>query len=67
MSIWNPLIIFFILGCMPSIAFAYIDPGSSLLLIQGILAALGALLIFLRNPIVGVRRIISKIKGWFNA
>ena len=41
----------------PSDAFAYIDPGSGMLVWQGVIAAIGAVLIFVRNP-------IQTIKGW---
>jgi hypothetical protein len=35
---------------LSSPAYAYIDPGSSLLLLQGLFAALGAALTFFRKP-----------------
>ena len=41
----------------PSEAFAYIDPGSGMLIWQGVIAAIGAVLIFVRHP-------IQTIKGW---
>lgn len=41
----------------PSDAFAYIDPGSGMLVWQGAIAAIGAVVIFVRNP-------LDTIKGW---
>ena len=32
-------------------AHAYIDPGSSLLMLQGVLAFIGGLIVFVRNPV----------------
>lgn len=41
----------------PLSAYAYIDPSSSLLIIQGVLALFGAIIVFIKNP-------IQTIKGW---
>jgi hypothetical protein len=41
-----------------SSAWAYVDPGSGMLIWQGVLAAIGAILVFLRNP-------LQVIKSWF--
>ena len=41
----------------PVSAYAYIDPSSSLLIIQGALTFFGAIIIFIKNP-------IQTIKGW---
>ena len=41
----------------PSEAYAYIDPGSGRLVWQGVIAAIGAVVIFVRNP-------IQSVKGW---
>jgi hypothetical protein len=35
----------------PMPALAYVDPGSGFVLWQGLIAALGAALVFVRNPI----------------
>lgn len=40
-------------------AYAYVDPGSGMLLWQGFVALIGAILIFFRNP-------IQVIKSWIN-
>lgn len=34
----------------PASAFAYVDPGSGMLVWQGLLAAIGAIIVFARNP-----------------
>ena len=47
----------------PMPAYAYVDPSSSLLVIQGVLAALGALLVFVRHPLQALKRLIAKLRG----
>jgi hypothetical protein len=42
-------------------AYAYIDPGSTMLLLQGLLAALGAVLVFVRHPIKTVKSLVLKL------
>jgi len=41
-------------------AHAYIDPGSSILLLQGLLAALGAALVFIKHPIAAIKRLLKR-------
>jgi len=41
-------------------ALAYVDPGSALLLLQGFIAAIGAVLVFMRNPIGTIRKWLKK-------
>ena len=43
---------------MPSLAFAYIDPGSGMLIIQGLIAFLGACIAFIKNPIEKIKKIL---------
>lgn len=43
-------------------AWAYIDPGSSMLLWQGVVAAVGAVLIFVRNPIQIIKSWIKRMR-----
>lgn len=43
-------------------AFAYIDPGTGMLLWQGLIAIFGAILIFVRNPIKAIKKWISRIR-----
>jgi len=40
----------------PADAFAYVDPGSGLLLIQGLLAFIGGVIVFVKNPVATFRR-----------
>lgn len=42
----------------PLTAHAYVDPSSSLLIIQGVLALFGAIMVFVKKP-------IQTIKGWW--
>ena len=48
---------------MPSEAFAYIDPGSGMLMWQGFIAAVGAVLIFVRNPVQTVKAWLKRFTG----
>lgn len=43
----------------PSSAYAYVDSGSALLLLQGLFASIGAALVFIKNP----WRLIDKLFG----
>ena len=48
---------FFITLVFSSPAYAYIDGGSALMLLQGIFSAIGAVLIFMKKP----RQLIAKL------
>ena len=48
---------------LSSSVFAYIDPGTGMLLWQGLIAAIGAILIFVRNPVQTVRKLIDRLRG----
>jgi hypothetical protein len=50
-----------------SAANAYVDPGSSLLLMQGGLAIAGGILVFIKNPIETTKHWIRKIKARIRA
>lgn len=54
---------FFIVLLFPLPAFAYIDPGTGLLMLQGLFAAIGALVIFVKNPIKTLKRLFAKLRG----
>ena len=41
---------------------AYIDPGTGLLMIQGILAFVGGILMFLKNPFQTTKTFFSRFK-----
>lgn len=47
---------------MPLTAHAYVDPGTGMLLWQGLIAAVGAILVFVRKPMAALRRLIDRIK-----
>jgi hypothetical protein len=52
-----------LLTCFYSIpAYAYIDPGTNLFLLQGLLAILGGLIAFIKNPIEKIKYFFS---NWF--
>lgn len=42
---------------------AYVDPGSGMLLWQGLVALVGAILIFFRSPIQVIKSWIDRIRG----
>jgi hypothetical protein len=41
---------------------AYIDPGSGMLLIQGLLALVGGIVFFVKNPITAVKSWIARLR-----
>lgn len=43
-------------------AYAYIDPGSGLLLLQGLFAAIGAVLTFVKKPRQFIAKLFSRRK-----
>ncbi|RYG90249.1 MAG: hypothetical protein EON59_00150 [Alphaproteobacteria bacterium] len=51
------------LALSPASAFAYVDPGSGMLIWQGLLAALGAVIIFVRNPIEQIKRVWRRLRS----
>lgn len=60
---FNRTIVALALILLPLQAYAYIDPGSGMLLIQGLIAAIGAALMFIRNPIKGTVALFRKLFG----
>jgi len=46
----------------PSV-FAYVDPGSGMLLWQGLIAGFGVVLVLLRNPKQSIKRLLDRFKG----
>ena len=48
--------------CLPAPAFAYIDPGSGMLLWQGLIAAIGAVLVFVRNPWETIKSLFQRLR-----
>lgn len=51
-----------LLTLMPVSAFAYVDPGSGMLLWQGLLALVGAVIVFARNPVEAIKRLLARFK-----
>jgi hypothetical protein len=51
-----------VLLMLPLSAFAYVDPGSGMLIWQGLIAVVGGALVFVRNPIESVKRWIGRWK-----
>ena len=60
---WKTVYIVMVIFATPMPAYAYVDPSSSLLVLQGVLAALGALLVFVRHPLQTLKRWIAKLRG----
>jgi hypothetical protein len=63
----NIHLIFFTLFLWSADALAYIDPGSGLLLWQGLLAFLVSAIVIIRNPILAVRRLFRFIRDYIHA
>jgi hypothetical protein len=59
-GIFGRTYLFVVLITLPSVAFAYIDPGSGMLLIQGLVAAIGAIIVFIKSPISTIKRMIAR-------
>jgi hypothetical protein len=57
--------IFAICFIFPTTCFAYIDPGSGILLWQMMIASVGALIFFVRHPIKFVISLGRKLLGFF--
>jgi len=58
----RPGVIAFILLFSAPTAFAYIDPGSGMLIWQGLIAAIGAVLMFVRSPWESVKKLFERFK-----
>jgi hypothetical protein len=44
----------------PQDVFAYVDPGSGLLLIQGLLAVIGGAIVFIKDPLGSCKRLWAR-------
>lgn len=62
-SRWQSAFIVVAVLAWPMPVYAYVDPSSSLMVLQGLLAALGGLLVFVRHPLQTLRRWIAKLRG----
>lgn len=49
------------MGATPEV-FAYVDPGSGMLMWQGLVAAVGAVLVFARNPWQAIKRFLARFR-----
>jgi hypothetical protein len=49
-------------GTLPLTAHAYVDPGTGMIVWQGLIAAFGAVLVFVRNPVAVIKRLIERFK-----
>lgn len=56
----NTILFVFLLAVPFDCAFAYVDPGVGMLLWQGAIAAIGALVIFFRKPFASIKSIINR-------
>jgi hypothetical protein len=50
-----------VLALVPVAAQAYIDPGSGMLLVQGLFALVGGIIVFVKNPIKTVKSLFARI------
>jgi hypothetical protein len=39
---------------------AYVDPGSGMLVVQGLVAIVGAIVVFMKNPIAAIKALITR-------
>jgi uncharacterized membrane protein HdeD (DUF308 family) len=44
-------------------AFAYIDPGTGILMWQGLLALIAGVIVFFKNPMAALRALFKRIRG----
>lgn len=45
----------------PTVLYAYVDPGSGMLVFQGLIATIGGLIMFIKNPIKVLKATLSRI------
>ncbi len=55
------LITVFLLGMVPAVAYAYVDPGTGAYIVQAIIAVIASGLFFLRNPIRALKNLWKRI------
>jgi hypothetical protein len=51
-----------VLLAQPSVAWAYIDPGSGIVFWQSLIAAVGAALVFMRKPLAALKRLLNRLR-----
>lgn len=47
---------------LPASAWAYVDPGSGMLMLQAVLAAVGAAIVFIRKPVEILKRLLRRLR-----
>jgi hypothetical protein len=57
-----PLRLAIVLCLSPLTAHAYVDPGAGMLVMQGLLALIGAIVVFVRNPVSAIKALIARFK-----
>jgi hypothetical protein len=50
------------MASVPATAFAYVDPGTGMLLVQGLVALIGAVVVFVKNPIASIKSLIARLR-----
>lgn len=60
-----PIRVLILAALLPTSAWAYIDPGTGLVLWQGVIALIGALLLFIRHPLASLKRLMHYLIGIF--
>lgn len=60
---FNSRVFVAVLLAFPLTVMAYVDPGSGMLLWQGLLAAIGAGIIFVRRPWQALKRFVNRLRN----
>jgi hypothetical protein len=59
----NPSIgIAMVLLLSPVAAHAYVDPGTGMVLVQGLIALIGAVVVFVKNPVTAIKALIARFR-----
>jgi len=51
-----------VLVLAPLTAHAYVDPGTGMLLVQGLIALIGGIVVFVKNPIAAIKALIARVR-----
>lgn len=51
-----------LLAALPMTAYAYVDPGTGMLLVQGLIALIGAIIVFFKNPVASIKALLTKLR-----
>ncbi len=46
----------------PIAAHAYVDPGAGMVLVQGLIALIGGVVVFVKNPIAAIKTLIARFR-----